>query len=144
MGRRLIFDTNMLIAFERGAAASGEFDDDDIAITALTVAEYRVGIEMADSAARAAERSRALSLIVDAVELLDYTGRTAVAHAQLLAHVRRVGRPRSAHDLIIAAHALQTERIIVSRDAAARFADLPGVVALDLDGGATVRRGPGQ
>jgi tRNA(fMet)-specific endonuclease VapC len=38
--------------------------------------------------------------------------------------------PRSAHDLIIAAHALQTERIVLSFDAKARFGDLPGVSAV--------------
>jgi hypothetical protein len=31
--------------------------------------------------------------------------------------------------LIIAAHAAETDRMILSRDAAARFGDLPGVVA---------------
>ena len=34
-----------------------------------------------------------------------------------------------AHDLIVAAHALQSGRIVLSRDASARFGDLPGVLA---------------
>jgi predicted nucleic acid-binding protein len=51
--------------------------------------------------------------------------------AGLLAHVRRTGTPRGAHDLIIAAHAAETGRTIVSRDAKARFGDLPGVTAID-------------
>jgi predicted nucleic acid-binding protein len=46
-----------------------------------------------------------------------------------IAHVRRSGTPRGAHDLIIAAHALQTERIVVTSGAKARFGDLPGVRA---------------
>ena len=50
---------------------------------------------------------------------------------RLLAHVRRSGSPRGAHDLIIAAHAAQTGRTILSRDAKARFGDLPGVTAID-------------
>jgi predicted nucleic acid-binding protein len=39
--------------------------------------------------------------------------------------------PRGAHDLIIAAHALQTERIVLTFDAKARLRDLPGVSAID-------------
>jgi tRNA(fMet)-specific endonuclease VapC len=38
-----------------------------------------------------------------------------------------MGRPRSAHDLIIAAHALQTDRTVLTFDAKARFGDLPGL-----------------
>ncbi|SBW26104.1 hypothetical protein FDG2_4784 [Candidatus Protofrankia californiensis] len=42
---------------------------------------------------------------------------------------RRIGRRHGAHDLIIAAHAAETGKIIFGRDAKARFADLPGVLA---------------
>ncbi len=48
-----------------------------------------------------------------------------------IAASRRIGRQRGAHDLIIAAHAAETGRIIFSRDAKARFADLPGVLAME-------------
>ena len=40
--------------------------------------------------------------------------------------------PRGAHDLIIAAHAAETGRTILSRDAKARFGDLAGVSAIDV------------
>jgi tRNA(fMet)-specific endonuclease VapC len=87
-----------------------------------------VGIELADTATRAADRARALAAIISAIDVLDYTDATAAHHARLIAHARRTGAPRGAHDLIIAAHAAETDRIIFSRDAAARFGDLPGVV----------------
>jgi tRNA(fMet)-specific endonuclease VapC len=48
-------------------------DDDELAIASVSVAEYRVGIELADSAERAAERARALASITSAVDVLDYT-----------------------------------------------------------------------
>jgi tRNA(fMet)-specific endonuclease VapC len=131
MGRRLILDTVLLIAYERGTMDRSSLDDDELAIASVTVAEYRVGIEMADTADRAAERARALAAILSAVDVLDYTQVTAANHARLLAHVRRTGTPRGAHDLIIAAHAAETGRIIVSRDAKARFGDLPGVTAIN-------------
>lgn len=131
MGRRLILDTNVLIAYERGTIDRSALDEDELAIAAISVAEYRVGIEMADTAERAADRARALAVITSAVEVLDYTQATATHHGRLLAHLRRSGAPRAAHDLIIAAHGAETGRIILTRDAKARFRELPGVSALD-------------
>lgn len=130
MGRRLILETNVLIAYERGTVDRAAFDEDELAVAAVSIAEYRVGIELADTAARAADRARALAAIVSALDVLDYTEGTAAHHARLIAHGRRSGTARGAHDLIIAAHAAETDRLIVSRDAAARFGDLPGVVAV--------------
>lgn len=63
----------------------------------------------------------------------DYTVDVATEHARLLAHARRVGRPRGAHDLIIAATAAATGRTVVPADASAAFGDLPGVDVLTVD-----------
>jgi tRNA(fMet)-specific endonuclease VapC len=131
MGQRLILDSNMLIAYQRGTIDRAAFRDDELSIAAVTLAEYRVGIEMADSVNRAAARARWLDVILGELVVLDYTRRTADHHARLIAHARRVGRPRGAHDLIIAAHAAETGRVVVSLDAKARFDDLPGVSAID-------------
>lgn len=130
MGRRLILDTTVVIAYERGTIDRQTLDEDELAIASVTVAEYRVGIELAGTADRAAERARALAAITSAVDVLDYTQTTAAHHARLLAHVRRSGTPRGAHDLIIAAHAAETGRTVLTHDAKARFGDLPGVTAL--------------
>jgi hypothetical protein len=53
VGRRLILDTSILIAYERGTTDRSSLDDDELAIASVSVAEYRVGIEMADTADRA-------------------------------------------------------------------------------------------
>jgi tRNA(fMet)-specific endonuclease VapC len=132
VGRRLILDTNILIAYERGTIDRHALDNDELAVAAVTIAEYRVGIELADTPARAADRARALVAITSAIDVLDYTDATAAHHARLIAHARRSGTPRGAHDLIIAAHAAETDRIVVSRDAAARFGDLPGLTAIPV------------
>jgi predicted nucleic acid-binding protein len=131
VGRRLILDTNVLIAYERATIDRAALDADELAIAAVSVAEYRAGIELADSAERAADRARALTAITSAVDVLEYTEATAACHAGLIAHVRRAGVPRGAHDLIIAAHALQTERTVLTFGAKARFGELPGVSAID-------------
>ena len=130
MGRRLILDTNVLIAYERRTIDRNSLDDDELAVAAVSIAEYRVGIELADTVARAADRARALAAIVSAVDVLEYTEATAAHHARLIAHVRRTGTPRGAHDLIIAAHASETGRTVLTRDAQARFGDLPNVLAI--------------
>ncbi|NNH76064.1 PIN domain-containing protein [Nocardia uniformis] len=130
MGRRLILDTGILIAYERAKIDRSLFDNDELAIAAVTVAEFRVGIELADTPERAAARSRRLDLLLGDIEVLDYTQRTAAYHAQLLAHIRQTGTPRGAHDLIIASHAAETARTIVSLDTKARFGQLPGVASI--------------
>lgn len=130
MGRRLILDTNVLIAYERGTVDRAALREDELSIAAITLAEYRVGIEMADTVERAATRSRWLDVVLAEVEILEYTRNTADHHARLLAHVRRTGAPRGAHDLIIAAHAAETGRTVISRDAKARFENLPGVLSV--------------
>jgi predicted nucleic acid-binding protein len=105
--------------------------DDEIAIAGVTLAEYRVGIELAGTVERAMDRTRTLAVMMPTMEVLAYTERTAVHHARLLAWARKSGRPRGGHDLIIASHAAETDRVIVSSDAKARFADLPGVLAIE-------------
>lgn len=126
MARRLVLDTGALIAFERGTLDCARYDD-DLTIAAVTVAGFRTGTELADSAERAAGRARALATILAVTTVLDDTERTAVEHARLLAHVRLTGRPRGAHDLVVAAHAAEHGRSVVSLDAHARFGELPGV-----------------
>jgi tRNA(fMet)-specific endonuclease VapC len=131
MGRRLILDTNVLVAYERGTIDRAALDEDELAIASVSVAVYRVGIELAETPESAAERARALATITSVTDVMDYTAATAAHHGRLLAHVRRSGTPRGAHDLIIAAHAAETGRTVVSKDAKARFNDLPGVTAID-------------
>jgi len=89
------------------------------------VAELRVGVQLAKGRRRE-RRERFLAAVLDAVAVEPYDLEVAEAHASLLAHVRRAGTPRGAHDLIIAATAQARERQVVTSDRAG-FADLPGV-----------------
>jgi tRNA(fMet)-specific endonuclease VapC len=63
---------------------------------------------------------------MDTIPIVDYDSTVAGSHAELLVVTRRRGRPRGAHDLIIAATARATQRDVVSADPSA-FVDLPGV-----------------
>jgi tRNA(fMet)-specific endonuclease VapC len=123
----LLLDTTVLVEAERSAEELERLvaDDDDVAIAAITVAELRVGVALASGKRRAA-RQAFVTEVVASVPVLGYDLDVAAAHAELLAAVRRSGRPRGAHDLIIAATARAAGRTIVTADAAG-FADLPGV-----------------
>jgi tRNA(fMet)-specific endonuclease VapC len=124
---RLLFDTTFLVDAERTGDDLDAIvdDDDDIAIAAVTVAELRVGALLANRKRKAA-RSAYVADIIATIPVLDYDVEVAEAHAELLVEVRSQGKPRGAHDLIIAATAKAFDRTIVSADRAA-FRDLPGV-----------------
>jgi tRNA(fMet)-specific endonuclease VapC len=116
-----------LVDAERGGESLAEAidDADDVAIAAITVAELKVGVEMAKGRRRE-KRERFVAAVLDAVSIEPYDLEVAEAHADLLAHVRRTGTPRGAHDLIIAATARARDRMVVSSDQPG-FADLPGI-----------------
>jgi tRNA(fMet)-specific endonuclease VapC len=134
LARRLILDTTVLVTAERGSARLEDLleDDDDVAIAAITAAELLVGVELADGVRRQA-REAFVGDVLATIPVEEYDLEVARAHAQLLAHVRRTGRPRGAHDLIIAATAAATARTVVSSNASG-FDQLPDVAVLDPAG----------
>lgn len=133
MARRLILDTRVLIGVERTGAAVAFAPDDDVAIAAVTAAELLLGVELADDARRPA-REDFVTAVLAIVPVVEYDITVARTHARLLAHVRRQGRPRDAHDLIIAATAAATARAVVTHDRQAAFDALPGVRTTPLTG----------
>jgi tRNA(fMet)-specific endonuclease VapC len=138
---RLILDSTSLVAAERrGDRLAGILaEDDDVAIAALTAAELLVGVELAG----ARQRERRQAFVEDVLSVLPvetYDLEVARAHAALLAHTRRSGRPRGYHDLIIAATAVARRRSVVSDDVAG-FEDLPGVGLVSLPSAGSGRRG---
>lgn len=124
---RLILDTGILVAAERGKLDLAALRDHDIVIAAVTAAELLTGVERADTPERRERRQEFADLVFATVPVEDYTLEVARAHARMLAHVRQVGKPRGAHDLIIAATAAATARAVHTLDGKAAFGDLPGV-----------------
>lgn len=91
----------------------------------MTAAELLVGVELADR--RHAKARRAfVDALLSSVSVEPYDLEVARVHAELLAHARRAGRTRGAHDLLIAATARARSRTVVSADLSG-FAELPGV-----------------
>jgi tRNA(fMet)-specific endonuclease VapC len=133
VSRRLLLDTGVLIAVERGKLTIDHVidEDDDVAVAAITVAELMVGVELADEDHRQ-RRQDLVDDLLSAMPIEPYGHGTARAHARLLAHVRRAGKPHGAHDLIIAATAVATGRSVLRSDSAADWTGLPDVTAVPL------------
>lgn len=131
---RLILDTGVLVEAVRGrldvaAITAG----DDVALPAVVLAEYLAGVLLDDAAARRAAQRAFLDDLLEVVPVEDYTAAVVEHHAALLAHVRRSGRRRGAHDLVIAATARAADRVLVTTDARGGFEELPGVGVRILD-----------
>ncbi len=113
----MILDTSVLVAGERGRASLDRSidDEDDVSIAAVTAAELWVGVELAD-ARRRPRRATFVEQILSTIPVEDYDLETAKVHAGLLADAHRAGRPRGAHDLLIAATAIARGRTLVTFD----------------------------
>lgn len=123
----VLLDTTYLIDAERDSRDLDAVldDEDDVAVAAISVAELLVGVEMA-SPSHQARRRNFVEDVVASLPVIPYDLGIAQEHAALLTAVKVAGRPRGAHDLLIAATARATRRVVVTADATA-FEDLPGV-----------------
>jgi tRNA(fMet)-specific endonuclease VapC len=118
----------VIVAALRGRIDLAAFaDQDDVILPAVAVAEYLTGVELDPEPTRRAVQQAFLDELLGVLPVANYDRAVAIHHAALLAHVRRSGRARGAHDLIIAATARATARTLVSTDARAGFDDLPDV-----------------
>lgn len=125
MVKRLLLDTGILITLQRGQhSLHGAIDDeDDLAIAAVTAAELLEGAQTRP------HRAAFVEDVLTVLPVVDYGIDVARAHARLLSQTRATGVPRGAHDLIIAATAIATNRELVTTDAKAGFGALPGVTS---------------
>jgi tRNA(fMet)-specific endonuclease VapC len=123
----LLLDTTVLVHRERSSLDLDDLihDDDEPAIAAITVAELGIGVALASGKRRTARRAF-IDDLIRSLPVLSYDLEVARSHTQLLVAARANGRPRGAHDLIIAATARATRRTVVTTDDTG-LDDLPGV-----------------
>lgn len=132
---RLILDTGVLIAGARGRVnVTALADGDDAVVPAVVVAEYLSGTLLDTDTDRSASQRAFLDDVLEVVPVHDYDRVVATHHAALLAHAHRKGVMRGVHDLIIAASARATDRILVTTDERARFDELPEVTTRLIKG----------
>lgn len=110
---------------ERAAIGSLVTDADEGAIAVVTAAELLLGVELSDPRQRPQRRAY-VDAVLAVIPIEDYDLEVARAHARLLAYTRHSGRPRGAHDLIVAATASARAGIVVTADTSG-FDGLPGV-----------------
>lgn len=127
---RVVLDTGVLVAGFRGKLGLNVLTaDDGVALPAVVVAEFVHGILRTADKERARLQREFLEGVTARVPQIPYDHRVTETHAVLMAWAQRVGQPRGAHDLMIAATARVTNRVVLTRDATARFDELPGVQA---------------
>jgi tRNA(fMet)-specific endonuclease VapC len=124
---RLILDTGILIAAERGTTdLATVIGNDDPVIAGISVAELLVGIDRS-TGKRKDFRALHTEALLAVMPVESYSTEVARMHAFLQGHVRRTGSPRGTFDLIIAAAAVASCRTLVTMDSSAKFGDLPGL-----------------
>jgi tRNA(fMet)-specific endonuclease VapC len=106
----LILDSNVLIQAERNSLNNRfvQFADYGNAyISAITVSELLVGVHLANSEARQNQRKAFVEGVLTLFPVLEFSAASARIHAELYVSLRKKGEMIGAHDLIIAATALQ-------------------------------------
>jgi tRNA(fMet)-specific endonuclease VapC len=113
----LMLDADVVIANERGV-----FDletwlstqtQEPVFLAAITVAELLHGLERARASHRA-RREAYLTQIMGACEVLDYGAPTVAVHARIWAELESAGQIAGAHDLIVAATALEHDHVVAT------------------------------
>ncbi len=113
----LILDADVIIAGERDTFDLGRWvsarAEEQFEIAAITVAELWHGVERATGSQKA-RRERYLREILSALLIVPYTEQTAYAHARIWAELEVSGHMIGAHDLILAATALDRGATVVT------------------------------
>jgi tRNA(fMet)-specific endonuclease VapC len=112
----IILDADVIIKGEKGNFdLAGWLDRQagNLEIAAITIAELWHGIERATAPHRA-KRERYLRAIVEGLEVILYTETTALVHAELWANLEYSGNMIGAHDLILAATALERGSVVAT------------------------------
>lgn len=127
MADRLILDTGVLIAAERGKVElAALIGDGDPAIACITAMELLVGVERASAEYRDLRALHTEALLA-VLPVEPYSVAVARTHALLVSYTHNAGRPRGSFDLIIAATASANGRTLLTMDGNAAFGDLPGL-----------------
>lgn len=127
-----LIDADVIIQAERRAldleAWLRAHPDDEIKLAAITVAELGRSVERASGVHRA-KRQKYLQAVISVFEVVPYTEKAAIEHAQLWADVDAAGQRMSPHDLMLAATARESGATIITFNTR-RFAAVPGLTVL--------------
>lgn len=137
MIQALMLDTNMCSYILRGKSRAarrklaGLKPDEFACISAITEGEIRYGLAKQPNPALHA----AIESFLTRIRVLPWSRNEAIAYGELRARQERRGKPLGNMDMLIAAHAISSGAVLVTRDRAFQHVDdLPGIVnwATDL------------
>lgn len=127
----LILDTSAIIAWERGleqgtALSLGE--DEELALPAIVWAEALIGVRLATSATKAAQRRARLEAIRRVLEVQAFTPEMAEHYADIFTELSKAGTMIPQNDLAVAATARAMGfGVLVGPDDEAHFRKVPGL-----------------
>ena len=114
-----LIDTSVLIAAERGQLdldrLVGEDGGEPVALSAITAAELLHGVHRLRGAGRA-RAERFVERLLDRIPVFDFDLPVARVHAMLSADLATRGIAIGAHDLVIAATAIEHDYEVATRD----------------------------
>ncbi len=103
----LVIDTSAFVAVEREAVDLDSVTSAEVvALPAIVLAELLVGVRMADTPERAAERQRKIDVLTSSVAIVDFDRHVADRWAELFTGMHTRGAAIPSNDLAVAATAL--------------------------------------
>ena len=111
---RALVDTSAIVGRERRGVSFREFDE--WSVSAITLGELALGVEMAVDPDERAIRRHTLVRIEDDFEVRDVDADVALRYAQLMGRARRAGSRPSMADTLIAATAMVDEVPLITQD----------------------------
>ncbi len=126
----LIIDSSVLIATERAGKKFSDllshFDDEPIAIAAITASEILAGVYRSEPSHRRWRRQEYVEEVLAQIAVLPFDLSLARVYARIAADLTSTGRLIATHDLIIAVTALAQEYAVLT-DNARDFEKVPGL-----------------
>ena len=88
-------------------------DPSELCISSITLSELLFGIEKSNM--KESNRKKLMTFLTN-IAILDYDGDAALEYAKLRNYLERMGQPIGAMDMLIAAHALSKDMILVTNN----------------------------
>jgi tRNA(fMet)-specific endonuclease VapC len=128
----VLIDTSILVDVERGGGALDDsIDQEERAISAITMSELLHGAHRAVSDETRLRREAFVERLVASIEAVPITDAIARVHARIWADLERAGTPVPTHDLWIAATALSHGMAVATANVR-DFERVPGLTVIPV------------
>lgn len=132
----LIVDSSVLIAKERAGGGLDDllslFNDEPIALAAITASEILAGVYRSEPSDRRLRRQAYVEEVLTRIAVLPFDLSLARVYARIAAHLASIGQLIATHDLLIAATALAHDYAVLT-DNARDFHRVPGLTVRQPD-----------